>query len=316
MKKSFVEIALVAMTCARALAGGPRPIPTMGRGLPAPEDRGAEQAVDLEPRWDGNDIVAGSKRLSIQLNSKLALTEGGTTLFTMQYFGYAESKATGKRLWTDPTYRFREGGGRMFRDGNAIVHERPFRLEDFSWDNAFRQRVELLPDSLVMIEVAWTEPDNDLFAFHTYGAKWTIPYERAKEGGGFVVNGEDKDCPQSQRNGGDTWRAGPDGTFEFSFFEDHAARQFRISTRPGETGDSAYLFSLQWGNEFRIADKVEGRRHGYRIYLDLRRGVEAQAAEDERGGVDFRLAENLGMPQTGTRNLLVNPSFERGRVGL
>ena len=100
----------------------------MGRGLPAPENRGAEKAVELAPRGDGNDIVAGSKRLSLQLNSKIALTEGGTTLFTMQYFGHAVSKATGKKLWTDPTYRFREGGGKMFRDGNALVHERPFRL--------------------------------------------------------------------------------------------------------------------------------------------------------------------------------------------
>ena len=170
MRKSIVGAALVAMACGGALAGEPRPLAPMGRGLPAPEDRGAEEAVAIEPRWDGNDIVAGSKRLSIQLNSKLALTEGGTTLFTMQYFGDAVSKATGKKLWTDPTYRFREGGGRMFRDGNAIVHERPFRLEDFSWDNAYRQRVELLPDGLVLIEATWTEPDNDMFTFHTYGA--------------------------------------------------------------------------------------------------------------------------------------------------
>ena len=58
----------------------------------------------------------------------------------MQYFGDAVSKATGKKLWTDPTYRFRENGGRMFREGNALVHERPFRLEDFAWDDAFRPR--------------------------------------------------------------------------------------------------------------------------------------------------------------------------------
>ena len=309
-------VAALSANLAAAFGDEPRPLAPMGRGLPAPEDRGAEEAVAIEPRWDGNDIVAGSKRLSVQLNSKLALTEGGTTLFTMQYSVSATSGATGKTHWTDPTYRFREGGGKMFRDGNAIVHERPFRLEDFAWDDAFRQRVELMPDGLVMIEATWTEPDNDLFSFRTLGAKWTVPYERAKDGGEFVVNGESRDWPQAPRKGGDVWRAGSAGTFEFSFFGDHAARRFRVFTRPGETGDSACLFSLQWGNEFRIADKVEGRRHGYRIYLDLRRGVEAQAGEDVRGGVDFRLAENLGMPQTGTRNLLVNPSFERGLLGL
>ncbi len=305
-----------AVAAATAFGGEPRPLEPMERGLPAPEDRGAEEAVAIEPRWDGNDIVAGSKRLSIQLNSKLALTEGGTTLFTMQYFGDAVSKATGKKLWTDPTYRFREGGGRMFRDGNAIVHERPFRLEDFSWDNAYRQRVELLPDGLVLIEATWTEPDNDMFTFHTYGAKWTIPYERAKEGARFTVNGGAEDLPDAPGKDYGVWRIKPHEKFEFEFFGEHAARQFRISTRPGETGDSANRFNLAWGIEFRIADKVEGRRHGYRIYLDLRRGVEAQAGDDERGGVDFRLAENLGMPQTGTRNLLVNSSFERGLLGL
>ena len=292
------------------------PLPTIGRGLPAPEDRGAETAVEITPRWDGNDIVAGSKRLSIQLNSKLALTEGGTTLFTMQYFGDAVSKATGKKLWTDPTYRFRENGGKMYRDGNAIVHERPFRLEDFAWDNAFRQRVELMTNGLVMIEVTWTTPDNDMFAFHTYGAKWTIPYERGREGGRFTANGEGVDLPTTPGKDYGVWRIKPYEKFEFSFFEEHAARQFKITTRQGETGDSANMFRLNWGIEFRIADKVEGRRHGYRIYLDLRRGVESQAGEDERGGVDFRLCENLGMPQTGTRNMLVNPSFERGLLGL
>ena len=314
MKKTISAIA--AALLAGVTSAELRPLAPMGRGLPAPEDRGAEEAVAIEPRWDGNDIVAGSKRLSIQLNSKLALTEGGTTLFTMQYFGDAVSKATGKKLWTDPTYRFRENGGKMFRDGNAIVHERPFRLEDFSWNNAFRQRVELLPDGLVMIEATWTEPDNDMFTFHTYGAKWTIPYERGKEGSRFTANGEVVDLPDAPGKDYGVWRAKPYEKFEFSFFGEHAARQFRISTRPGETGDSANMFRLDWGIEFRIADKVEGRRHGFRIYLDLRKGVEAQAGEDERGGVDFRLAENLGMPQTGTRNLLVNPSFERGLLGL
>ena len=292
------------------------PLSPIGRGLPAPEDRAAAKAVTLSPRWDGNDIVAGSKRLSLQLNSKLALTEGGTTLFTMQYFGNAVSKATGKKLWIDPTYRFREGGGKMYRDGNAIVHERPFRLEDFSWDNAFRQRVELLPDGLVMIEAIWMEPEGDMFTFQTYGAKWTIPYERTKDGARFTVNGKAEDLPSAPGGNSGTWRIKPHEKFELSFFEEHAARQFRISTRPGETGNSANRFNVAWGIEFRIADKVEGRRHGYRVYLDLRRGVAAQAGEDERGGVDFRLAENLGMPQTGTRNLLVNPSFERGLFGL
>lgn len=292
------------------------PLSPIGRGLPAPEDRAAAKAETLSPRWDGNDIVAGSKRLSLQLNSRLALTEGGTTLFTMQYFGNAVSKATGKKLWIDPTYRFREGGGKMYRDGNAIVHERPFRLEDFSWDNAFRQRVELLPDGLVMIEAIWMEPEGDMFTFQTYGAKWVVPYERTKDGARFTVNGKAEDLPSAPGGNSGTWRIKPHEKFELSFFEEHAARQFRISTRPGETGNSANRFNVAWGIEFRIADKVEGRRHGYRVYLDLRRGVAAQAGEDERGGVDFRLAENLGMPQTGTRNLLVNPSFERGLFGL
>ncbi len=51
MKRSFVGIALVAMACGGALAGEPRPLPTMGRGLPAPEDRGAE---DRMPGRAGN----------------------------------------------------------------------------------------------------------------------------------------------------------------------------------------------------------------------------------------------------------------------
>ena len=292
------------------------PLAPMGRGLPVPEDRAAAKAVELVPRWEGNDIVAGSKRLSLQLNSKMALTEGSTTLFTLQYFGDAVSKATEKKLWLDPTYRFRENGGKMYRDGNALVHERPYRLEDFSWEDAFRQRVELLPDGLVMIEVTWKEPEKDLFVFHTYGARWTMPYELAKGGGSFVANGEKVGLPDAPGKEYGTWRVKPYEKFEFSFFEEHAARQFRISTRPGETGDSANLFRVAWGNEFRIADKVEGRRHGYRIYLDLRRGVAAQGSEDVRGGVDFRMVENLGMPRTGTRNLLVNPSFERGLTGL
>ena len=212
------------------------PLSPIGRGLPAPEDRAAAKAETLSPRWDGNDIVAGSKRLSLQLNSRLALTEGGTTLFTMQYFGNAVSKATGKKLWIDPTYRFREGGGKMYRDGNAIVHERPFRLEDFSWDNAFRQRVELLPDGLVMIEAIWMEPEGDMFTFQTYGAKWTIPYERTKDGARFTVNGKAEDLPSAPGGNSGTWRIKPHEKFELSFFEEHAARQFRISTRPGETG--------------------------------------------------------------------------------
>lgn len=292
------------------------PLSPIGRGLPAPEDRAAAKAVKLVPRWEGNDIVAGSKRLSLQLNSKMALTEGGETLFSMQYGCRAESKATGKTHWIYPSYRFREGGGKMYRDGNALVHEKPCRLEDFSWENAFRQRVELLPDGLVMIEVTWSDPENDNFSFRPIGAVCVVPYEIAK-GSRFSVNGgASEDMPTASLKGGRFWKAKSDGTLEYALFEGHAARHFKVLARPGETSGEAMLFSVAWGNEFRITEKRDGRKHGYRIYLDLRRGVEAQGSEDVRGGVDFHMVENLAMPRTGTRNLLVNPSFERGLTGL
>ena len=292
------------------------PLAPMDRGLPAPEDRAVAKAADIVPRWDGNDIVAGSKRLSVQLNSQLTLTEGGKTLFTMQYGCRAESRTTGKTYWPGPCYRFREGGGRMFRDGNAIVHERPYRLEDFAWNDAFRQRVELLPDGLVAIEAAWTDPDVTNFAFRSIGAVFAVPYETAK-GSRFSVNGgESEAMPDSPRSGGRSWKTRGGGAPGYVLFEGDAARQFKIVSRPGETGGEARLFSVARGNEFRITEKRDGRRHGYRILLDLRRGVEAQAGAEVRGGVDFRRTENLAMPRTGTRNLLVNPSFERGLTGL
>ena len=244
----------------------------------------------LAPHWEGNDIVAGSKRLSVRPDSKLVLTEGGATLFSMQYMCRAESKATGKTLWPNPSHRFAEEGGTMVRDGSALIHERAYRLEDFAWEDAFRQRVELLPDGLVSIEVVWTDPENDNFTFRPKGASWSVSYELSK-GARFSVNGEVREFPQAPCNGGDTWKARPDGTIEYVLFEGDAARRFRIFTRPGEAGDTAYLFSLAWGNEFRIMEKIDGRRRGYRLYLDLRQGVEAQPGEDMRGGPDAPKAE-------------------------
>jgi len=69
-------------------------------GLPPPKDRAAAQAEEFVPRWDGNDIVAGSKRLSVRADSGVTLTEGGKQLFTMAYGCRADSTATGK------TYNF------------------------------------------------------------------------------------------------------------------------------------------------------------------------------------------------------------------
>ena len=257
---------------------------------------GMTNALTFAPRWDGNDIVAGSKRLSVRDDSKLVLTEGGETLFSMQYMCRAVSKATGKTLWPSPAYRFAEGGGKMSRDGDALVHESPYTLEGFTWEDAFRQRVELLPDGLVAIDVTWTDPDNDNFTFRPKGASWSVSYELSK-GARFSVNGEVRDMPQAPRNGGDTWRAGPDGTIEYVLFEGDAARRFRIFTRPGEAGDTAYLFSLNWGNEFRITEKIDGRRRGYRLYLDLRQGVEARPDEDMHRKAEAQKAE-ASRPET------------------
>ena len=258
---------------------------------------GDAECATLLPRWEGNDIVAGSKRLSVKPDSKLVLSEGGATLFSMQYMCRAESKATGKTLWPNPSHRFAEEGGTRIRDGNALIHERAYRLEDFAWEDAFRQRVELLPDGLVSIEVVWTDPENDNFTFRPKGASWSVPYELAKDAR-FSVNGEVREFPQAPRNGGDTWKAGPDGTIEYVFFEGDAARRFRFFTRPGEAGDTAYLFSLAWGNEFRITEKADGHRRGYRLYLDLRQGVEAQPGEDARGGADMPKTEAAFRPCT------------------
>jgi len=40
------------------------PLPPPAPGLPPPEDRSSGGTVEFKPRWDGNDIVSGSKRLS------------------------------------------------------------------------------------------------------------------------------------------------------------------------------------------------------------------------------------------------------------
>lgn len=284
-------------------------------GLPPPKDRASAPVEEFVPRWDGNDIVSGSKRLSARADSGLTLTEGGKTLFTMTYGCRANSAATGKTYWPRPSYRFLEGGGRMYREGSALIHERPFRLEDFEWKDAFRQRVELLPDGLVSIEVQWTDPDNPNLKLKPIGATWTIPYETAK-GFAYAVNGVEQKFPDGPAKKGHDWSCGEDGVIEYSFFRDHAARQFRMFARASETGGKGSMFRLQAGMNFRVAEKVEGRRRGFKVYLDIRKGAAAESGEDIRGGVDFRAVENMGLAQTGTRNLLSNPSFERGLAGL
>ena len=93
------------------------PLENMAPGLPPPKDRASANVENFVPRWDGNDIVSGSKRLSVRADSGLTLTEGGKTLFTMTYGCRAESSTTGKTYWPRPCYRFLEGGGKMYREG-------------------------------------------------------------------------------------------------------------------------------------------------------------------------------------------------------
>ena len=306
---TLCSIALAAASLSAALPLGP-----MDPGLLPPPNRADEKAEVFSPRWDGNDIVAGSKRLSLREDSCITLTESGETLFTMCYGCRAYSKATGRTFWPTMTYRF-GSKGKMRREGNAIVHERPFRIEDFEWSGAFRQRVELMPDGLILIEVVWTDPENDNFKFTSIGASWSVPYAMGR-GYSYSVNGHAERFTAEPDKRGRFWKRGKDGMLEYSFFTDHSARQFRMFSLDGETGPSASMFSLAGGINFRMAEKTDGRRRGYRVYLDIRRGVAARRGDDVRGGVDFRMVENMGMPDTGTRNLLPNPSFERGMLGL
>ena len=307
-----MTLSTFAMVTAMAAA---LPLPPPAPGLPPPEDRSSGGTVEFKPRWDGNDIVSGSKRLSMQLNSTMTLTESGVKLFTMGYSCRAHSKATGKTYWPTPSYRFLESGGKMRREGNALIHERPFRIEDYEWKGAFRQRVELMPDGIVMIEVVWTDPENDNFSLRPIGASLMFPY--ATVGGrSYTVSGKAERFASAPDRSSRHWKAGADGEIECSFMDDHAARRFRLFAREAETGGSAVMFNLAGGANFRIMEKVEGRRRGYRVYLDIRRGMEATVGENVRGGVDFEAVEHLRMPRSGTRNMLVNPSFERGLLGL
>ena len=62
------------------------------------------------------------------------------------------------------------------------------------WKDAFKQRIELLPDGLVAIEVVWNDPDNPNLKLRPIGATWTIPYETAK-GFAYAVNDAEEKFP-------------------------------------------------------------------------------------------------------------------------
>ncbi len=267
------------------------------------------------PKWDGNDIVAGSKRLAVNGNSSIALTENGETLMTMGYSCRAKSRATGKTYYPGPCYHYLEGGGTVTREGNAIVHRRPYRLEEYEWRDAFYQRVEILPDGLVRVEVRWTDPDVDTFEFGSIGASWSIPYA-AVQGQRVAVNGATAPFPEQPGNEGMSWKAGADGRVAFDFFRGHASRQFGIFADAKGSGAAGELFRLPKGLNYRILERREGKVHGYVIYIDIRKGADAVESPDKRGGIDFRKVENLSMPVTGTRNMVLNPSFEAGLKGL
>ena len=304
-----VTVAVQAAARASGRCGyGDEPLPET-TGLPVREVRAESET--LVPVLENDTVVAGTKRLKVNGDGSLVLSECGECLFS--YGGPILRTGLGGHYdWPTMVSAARAKRLTSARDGRAFVFAARVVAEGVEWE-AFRERVELASNGLVRVTADWRLPPDTNVACSVSGVQFALPYGTAA-GSAYAVNGTRGTLPPGVDKAR-TFAPGPDG-LAADFFVSDAARGFVLRTAQGEA-TAGNLWAFPQKIVYNLCPVLSKDKRSARLVftVDLRRGVSRRAGGEFRGDVDFRAIDDLGFETTGL-NRLSNPSFEEGLKGM
>ena len=295
------------LSMAFALHAALPPIPS-GKAVRTSSASAVAEAREFSPVISDNSITFGSKKIELQPDGQLRIsTDGVVTAQIYSYYAVNDLK-TKQTAWGS----FNAPVSTLKREGNRFVWVLKRKVGSEVW-KAADQVLTVLPDNRLKLDIRLYPPaSQDLQLRGKLGSQWVILPLGCAEGAKHSFNGKTYVLNVKQKipASGDSSR---EKKLEHVFYLGDPAREFKVeapTTVCGWCGAVAFPSAKQVRHSFIMKDGWNGT-----LILDLRKGVLAAVSPDIRGGIDFRAVEKIELPDSRCRNLLPNPSFERGLEG-
>ena len=267
-----------------------------------------EREMIFAPVLKDNSIQFGNKILSLNPDGKIICSCETGMLFTAGPYFHVEENGKPNWGWRDKNWK--PELSKFRREGRKYSWELWYGSDAVKPFHGITQKLEVLEDGQLRISVNFHLPRKiPQLNFRPWTCPLSLP-EGMWTGGTFTASGRTKKLDHSFKPFNSSKKE-PEA--EWIFNESIPSKTFILRTVPRETSanicyrPAARDYQVRFGNAMK-----KGMPQSF--CLDLRRGV-APGSGDVRGGVDFKVQENMLLPDFSHKNLIDNPSFERGWEG-
>ncbi|MBQ6597713.1 MAG: hypothetical protein IJH79_09195, partial [Lentisphaeria bacterium] len=307
MRKQLLAAGLVSGLVLSTAAAQPSKLPEIPTGK-AWRGKTSQRETYFNPVLKDNSIQYGNKVLSLSPNGKIECSSKGSVLFSGRIFFHLVENGKADWSWRDKNWR--PELSKFRREGRKYIWELWFGNDKIKPFKGAVQELDVLEDGRICVYYRCDLPKkaNEL-DFRPWFFSLAMS-ESVWKDATLTASGRtrklDKDFNQfnsSQKDAETKW----------IFNESVPSKSFTVSFRKEDTRASfCHRPALRdYLMRFFASGKPDAPR---RFFLDLRRGV-TSASDDVRGGVDFKVQEDMLLPDISCKNLIGNPSFERGWEG-
>ena len=307
MRKQLLAAGLVSCLVLSTAAAQPSKLPEIPPGK-AWRGKIKERETYLKPVLKDNSIQYGNKVLSLSPDGKIEFSSKGRVFFSGRLFFHLVENGKANWSWRDKNWR--PELSKFRREGRKYIWELWFGNDRIKPFKGAVQELEVLEDGRICVYYRCDLPKKaNGLDFRPWFFSLAMG-ESVWKDATFTASGQtrklDKDFKQVNSSQGDA-------ETKWIFNESVPSKSFTVSFRKEDTTASfCHRPALRdYLMRFFASGKPDAPR---RFFLDLRRGV-TTASDDVRGGVDFKVQEDMLLPDISCKNLIGNPSFERGWEG-
>lgn len=285
-----------------------------GRAWRKKQPRSKAKVENFMPEIRGNTIFCGNKTLLLSPDGSISLAADGKPFAEMVcYFSLKSSKlkrsfrvAANRNICREQS-RFERNGNTFYWD--IATHVPNSGLKAWS---AVQQTLEVLPDGKIRISAFMKPPADNSFKMRSF-MHFVMPWHSGDNTVAFSFNGARSqltpDLEKVKRKTGSR-------DLVYKFYLDDAGKCFELSAVRKKDASDMPCLVIPATRRYRINVEPVRKDNGFfcSVTLDLRHSP-AMKKNTFPGGIDFREIEDLELPEYG-KNLLVNPSFEQGMLGV
>ncbi len=307
MKTNWKWLGMVILGCSLMVSAADNKLPELNP-VKAWRKTAAGKEKTFAPVLEASSVRFGSKILQFSPDGKITCSspDGGLIFSGTPSFWLLEGK---KAVWDWRTRFFDKEKSRFFRDGRKYVWELWYKSKDYPAFRGVDQILEVLPDGRIAFSFRFNmpEPRGDK-KFSVWSFLIELP-ENTWLDQTVKLDGKTRALDRKFKMYGPPAK---NPQAEWIFCEKDPAKRFSAKTFNTENAGMRLYYRGKAGFGFYfVIPKEKGKFN--KVYFDFRQGAESTG--EIRGGVDFKKQENMVLPDISHKNMITNPSFERGWDG-